>query len=382
MRAVTGKKSASLLRNDKFNSFRFVILATKNEDSGASDENQEAARAFKKSYGCNWPNSTRPFPEISKMKILYSIQMNRLLMGLIIGVALQVESHGKNLTFDDVPYGQHERQVLDFYQVKSDSPTPVVVHFHGGGWVSGSEDKVPGLETYLKAGISVVTVRYRYSQEAQLAGIEPPVKAPMEDARRAIQFLRSKAKEWNINPKKIGATGNSAGGCTSLWLAFRDDMADPKSADPIARESTRLTCVGIRNAQTTLDPSLMKEWTPNSRYGGSAFGFMDPHDTKSRDTQFDKFLAARDKILPWIKEYSPIEHATSDDPPIYISYTNPPDFGKEQKDPTHTANFGIGLKKKLDQLNVSCEIVYPGAPDIKHDRMETFLIATLKAGEK
>ena len=38
--------------------------------------------------------------------------------------------------------------------------------------------------------------------------------------------MRSKAGEWNIDKKRIGATGGSAGGCSSLWLAFHDDMAD------------------------------------------------------------------------------------------------------------------------------------------------------------
>ncbi len=41
----------------------------------------------------------------------------------------------------------------------------------------------------------------------------------------------------------------------------------------VARQSTRLTCVGIRNVQSSLDPAQMKAWTPNSRYGGDAFGF-------------------------------------------------------------------------------------------------------------
>src|ERR671928_164208 len=82
--------------------------------------------------------------------------------------------------------------------------------------------------------------------------ILPPVKAPLEDAARAIQTLRSKAKEWNLDKTRVGATGGSAGACSSLWLAFHDDMADPKSSDPVARESTRLTCVAVSGAQTTL----------------------------------------------------------------------------------------------------------------------------------
>jgi hypothetical protein len=63
----------------------------------------------------------------------------------------------------------------------------------------------------------------------------------------------------------------------------------------------------------------MKEWTPNSRYGGHAFGFYPDHkDRKTRDTQFPQFLAARESVLPWIKEYSPFEHASAGDPPIYM----------------------------------------------------------------
>ena len=103
--------------------------------------------------------------------------------------------------------------------------------------------------------------------------MKPPVEWPLHDAARALQFVRSKAAEWNIDKQRIGASGGSAGACSSLWLAFHPDMADPKSSDPVARESTRLWCAAVTGAQTTLDPQQMKEWTPNSRYGGHAFGF-------------------------------------------------------------------------------------------------------------
>ena len=65
--------------------------------------------------------------------------------------------------------------------------------------------------------------------------------------------MRSHAKEWNIDKTRIAASGGSAGACSSLYLAFHDDFADPKSADPIARESTRLFCAAVNVAQTTLD---------------------------------------------------------------------------------------------------------------------------------
>jgi acetyl esterase/lipase len=231
----------------------------------------------------------------------------------------------------------------------------------------------------LDAGISIVSINYRYSWQAQIAGVKPPVEWPLHDAARALQFTRSKAAEWNIDKARIGASGGSAGACSSLWLAFHDDMADPKSADPIAHESTRLWCAAVIGAQTSLDPRQLKEWTPNSRYGGHAFGFMDPTNLKTRDTRFAEFLAAREQMLPWIKEYSPIEHVTADDPPIYMIYSAPPALGKDQKDPTHTSNYGVKLQEKLRSVGVECELVYPGAPDVKHDQPYTYLIEKLKA---
>jgi len=282
-------------------------------------------------------------------------------------------------TLADVAYGPHERQVLDFYQAKSDRLTPVLFFIHGGGWVRGDKKSIGSMSALLKEGISIVSINYRYVQQAQLAGVKPPVEWPLRDAARALQFVRSKAREWNIDKQRIGASGGSAGACSSLWLAFHDDMADPKSPDPVARESTRLWCAAVNGAQTSLDPQQLKEWTPNSRYGGHAFGFMDPNDLSTRDKHFAEFLAARAQLLPWIKEYSPIEHVTRDDPPVYLLYSAPPALGQEQKDPTHTANYGVKLQEKCRRVGVECELVYPGAPDVKHPTMQAFLIEKLKA---
>ena len=278
----------------------------------------------------------------------------------------------------NVRYGEHERQVMDFYQAKSSRPTPVLFFIHGGGWVAGDKRNPGSLKECIAAGISVVSINYRYSWQAQLAGVKPPVEAPLHDAARALQFVRSKAKEWNIDKARIGASGGSAGACSSLWLAFHKDMADPKSKDPIARESTRLWCAAVMGAQTSLDPKELKEWTPNSRYGGHAFGFMDPNDLKDRDKHFAEFLEHREEVLPWIKEYSPIEHVTADDPAIYMSYTSAPALGQEQKDPTHTANYGVKLQEKCKALGVPCELVYPGAPDVKHSNATAYLLYALK----
>ncbi len=285
-------------------------------------------------------------------------------------------------TLTNVPYGTHERQVLDFYKAESKQPTPLVFFIHGGGWVRGDKSGAGSVAQCLDAGISIVSINYRYTWQAQLAGAKPPVAWPLADAARALQFVRSKAAEWNIDKQRIGACGGSAGACSSLWLALHDDLADPKSADPVARESTRLWCAAVTGAQTSLDPKQLKEWTPNSRYGGHAFGFMDPKELNTRDTQFAQFLAAREQLLPWIKEYSPYELVSADDPPIYLHYSAAPALGQPQKDPTHTANYGVKLQEKLRSVGVECELVYPGAPDVKHAQPYLYLIHKLKAPAK
>ncbi|MEN9812145.1 MAG: hypothetical protein RL479_831, partial [Verrucomicrobiota bacterium] len=61
-------------------------------------------------------------------------------------------------------------------------------------------------------------------------------------------------------------------------------------------------------------------------------------------------------------------------------YPAPPALGQPQKDPTHTANFGVKLQERLRAAVVPCELVYPGAPGVTHPSIEDFLVARLTAG--
>lgn len=301
------------------------------------------------------------------------------------GKAAAKPAPGPKPTEADVAYGTHPKQVLDFWKAPSARPTPLLFFIHGGGWMAGSKSGV-GVKPYLDAGISVVSIEYRFVSEAREAGVKPPVSWPLHDAARALQFVRSKAGAWNLDKQRIGASGGSAGACSSLWLAFHPEMADPKSADPVARESTRLFCAAVNGAQTSLDPKQMREWMPNSTYGGHAFGFFgvpaNPKKGVKAVPAFQQFYEARDTVLPWIKEYSPYELVTADDPPIYLYFKDPPAMGQAQKDPTHSANFGVKLQEKCRSLGVPCELVYTGASDVKHKNTTEYLIATLKAGAK
>jgi len=271
-----------------------------------------------------------------------------------------------------VSYGPHERNVLDFWQAKSDKPTPLVFCIHGGGWRNGDKSNYYGrVKMYLDNGISVVTINYRLiPADASKADTTPPVKAPLEDATRALQFVRSKAKEWNIDKARIGATGGSAGACSSLWLAFHDDMADPKSDDPVKRESTRLFCAATDGAQVSLDPKVNRDWIPNYTYGAHAFGLK----------SLDEVEQQRDKLADWIKEYSPIAHVTKDDPPIGLYYGGPKEVkpGDKDPDPTHSPTLGIKLTEKLKATGVDVTFHSAAQPNEKLPSSQAYLIDRLK----
>jgi acetyl esterase/lipase len=266
----------------------------------------------------------------------------------------------------DVPYGKHPRQVLDFYPAASDEPTPVVFYIHGGGWQGG--DKKTNPKAFLDKGISVVATNYRYVKNGVEEKVKPPVKASLGDAARALQFVRSKAAEWNLDKKRIGATGGSAGACSSLWLAFHDDLADPQSDDPIARESTRLYCAAVNGAQVSLDPKELREWMPNYRYGAHAFGLPN----------IQSLIDNREDVLEWIQEYSPIEHVSKDDPPIAMFYRGEvPVVGASPKDPTHSGIMGVKLAERLKAVDVDVVLVHPGQSHPNYKNSADYLIDRL-----
>ena len=306
-----------------------------------------------------------------------------VLLLLALSSSMLVAADRPTPTVADYVYGtDSERQKFDFWQANSDKPTPVVVFIHGGGWQAADKTifKQDQIQPLLDASISVAAVNYRFIKQAMEQNVEPPVKACLYDAARALQTIRAKAKEWNIDPKRIGATGGSAGACTSLWLAFHDDLADANSSDPIARQSTRLQCAAVIGAQTSLDPKELREWMPNAEYAGHAFGFA--AEGRPRPQEFELLMASREKVLPWIKEYSPIELISKEDPPIYLDYPKqltPPVVGQAQKDPTHSAIYGIKLAERLSPLGVEVVVCYPGKPDEKYGSIHKFLIEKLKA---
>ena len=156
---------------------------------------------------------------------------------------------------------------LDFWQADLDQPTPLVVFYHGGAFIGGDRSIIYGseeIDQFLKAGVSFATVNYRFKTYFDLG-----IQGSLCDSARALQFLRSKAVDWNIDKTRVGAYGTSAGAGISLWLALSDDMAQSSNLeDPVLQESTQIIVVGGKSAQASYDilqwPKILHSNVSNS----------------------------------------------------------------------------------------------------------------------
>lgn len=282
----------------------------------------------------------------------------RALVGILLGLALvgwRARAQQQRLpaplklppTYSNIRYGPHDRNVLDLWRARRGpgdaGGTPLVVFFHGGAFRQGSKSDIPSrmIVRCLSRGISVASASYRLSQDA-------PYPAPMRDGARAIQYLRLHAREYGIDPDRIGASGSSAGAGIALWVGFHDDLAEPGSPDPVARQSSRVACLGVDGAQTSYDPRFIKRVVGGRAHEHSAlrsfFGLPDA----------DLGTPKAHRIF---EDASPIQHATTGDPPVILFYSEadeplPPDAKPGQG--IHHPRFGAALKAALDPLGVEC----------------------------
>lgn len=290
-----------------------------------------------------------------------------LVLVLAAPAVLSAQQAPPKPTHADLQYSEHASCTLDFWKAPGDTPRPLHVHIHGGGWTGGDKKGAwKQATTYLDKGISFATINYRLSGEA-------PLPAPVHDAAYAIQFLRSKAEEWNINPDRIALSGGSAGACTSMWILCHDDLAAPDSDDPVKRHSTRVTAAAVSAGQVSIDPPQIKEWLGDGvlkhRMIWTSVGAENMEDA----------WANYDKYKPLYKEFTPYNHLTKDDPPLLMTY------GPNMTLPSKTAGhgihhpvYGVKMKEKADKLGVECHLLIPGhSKSEEYGSAEEFLVDKL-----
>jgi len=245
----------------------------------------------------------------------------------------------------NVKYGPHERNVFDLWLAESDAPTPLVIYYHGGGFRGGDKRSVNRalLSQLLERGVSVAAVNYRLTNVATYP-------AQMHDCARALQTIRHDAKKYNIDLKRIGATGGSAGAGISMWLAFHDDLAKPDSDDPVARQSTRLSCAVVYGGQTSYDPRFIQKLFNTDQVHPALIAFFGMDNAKDLNDP------AKIKLF---EDASAINHATKDDAPVLLFYpqaNTPLPENSSGNRHIHHPKFGFVLKEKMDKLGVECVV--------------------------
>ncbi len=172
-----------------------------------------------------------------------------------------------------------------------------------GKWKSDPRKFQPWMaSSFLRQGLTVVSVTHLSQPEATIQEI-------VEDVSRAARFVRHHAKEYGVDPNRIGVFGGSSGGHLSLMLATRGGPGDPNAQDPVDRESGAVQAATVFYPVTdllNLGPS-----TENLGDGGPPKSFRKSFGPKAEDLNEWKIIG---------REVSPIYHVTKELPPIFIAH--------------------------------------------------------------
>lgn len=290
-----------------------------------------------------------------------SLFLATALLGLLAGnVAAQSATQTGNGTSQsdppppkrDIPYGREPGQALNFWAGKSADKAPLLVYIPGGAWqrIDGRIDALGRCKPFWDRGFAVAMIQYRLAPEN-------PLPVPVMDVARAVQFLRHHAKDFNFDPNRVVLLGMSAGGCSALWLATHDDLADPMSNDPILRESSKPQVVVAGMAQTTIVPAEVENWVGvNALRHGMVAGAGGYSSVDQVKVAFEKDPA----VAILYRKFSPIHQVSADDPPILLEYGNlaPPGAGD-----IHDGAFGIAFYEVAKKSGASTFLSIYKNPD-------------------
>lgn len=198
---------------------------------------------------------------------------------------------------------------------KSDDTRPAIVFFHGGGWTGGAPGQFTEHSKYFASrGLVCVQVQYRLLKKG---GSDPP-ETCCRDAKSAMRWVRSRAKELGIDPQRIASGGGSAGGHLAAFVGMVEGNDDPDDALDVSAKS---------NAMVLFNPVFDN--------GPGGWGHQ--------------------RVGDRFKEFSPFHNVTKDDPPGIVF------LGSADKlIPVKTAD---EFKASMQKTGIDCEVmIFEGMP--------------------
>ncbi len=238
----------------------------------------------------------------------------------------------------NVVYGMHSGGALLMDIHRPQQPNGYgVIHVSGSAWhASLAYDAVPLKEsqirfwapTLLRAGYTVFTINHRAAPAFRYP-------AAVEDVQRAIRFVRHNARQFGVDPDRLGALGGSSGAHLLGLCAMLRSPGKVADADPVNREAATLQAVALRAGKFDMNR------TPIPGPVASFMGFL-PRDAAARAT----YVAA-----------SPIAHVSSGAPPVLLLHGDADDVVPFDE--------SVAMEKTLRAAGVIVKLVH--VPGGKHD---------------
>jgi dipeptidyl aminopeptidase/acylaminoacyl peptidase len=237
---------------------------------------------------------------------------------LVTSTFVPLHAGGDVTVQPDVIYGRKDGMALTFDVLTPKEPNGAGVLFiQSGGWYSvWREPKtlLPASMPLLNKGFTVFIVYHGSSPKYNLT-------EATQDVRRAVRFIRLHAKDYGVDPERLGALGGSAGGHLSLMLATTADDGDPNAKDEVLTQSNRIAA-----AVAFYPPTDLRKWTTDPPEAIKKLPQLKPSLT---------FDSAREA------DFSPLLHVTPDDAAIMLIHGD-----KDQLVPiSHSNNMIEALEK-------------------------------------
>ena len=207
-----------------------------------------------------------------------------------------------------------ERELKLFIEKPADwkaaDQRPAIVFFFGGGWVGGNPEQFRNQSEYLATrGMVGIRVQYRTIPNGEK---QPPIVC-VQDAKSALRWVRTHARELGVDPERIAAAGGSAGGHLAAFIGMVGGLDDP--ADDL---------------KVSPKPQALVLFNPVFNNGPGQWG----HEMVGERYQ----------------EFSPAHNITSNAPPTIIFLGS--------KDPLISVNTTQEFQAGMKQAGVRCEAFF------------------------
>ena len=215
----------------------------------------------------------------------------------------------------DVIYGRKYGMALtmDLFRPTGHPNGAAVIDVVSGGWVSSHDSIATPL---FLANIARQTAR-GYTVFAVCHGCQPRFTIPdaIADMNRSVRFIRFHAKDYGIDPNRIGITGGSAGGHLSLMMGVKPIPPNPESADPVERVASNVQAVACFFPPT----DFLNYGGPGKLAWETKLNWLlPPFDFQKQEKNGQFTLLTGDDKLAVAKDVSPIYWITSQTPPTLI----------------------------------------------------------------